>query len=703
LETAGPIAGRVLVRPPLHSITGIALRPIFFVPAQPGLPVAESRDDDLFTDRFDSDLHWYLPDFALAADVDAGFAFAVSQTGQQLSNGQPYNVARLSLTLTKQRPAKAAALSEANPNAVLREIPLQNLTAMLASSYVDESGNPQQRTCSASTIHDNGDGSFSLVFDKSILGASVLDVYQDLCKIGQASVVLKANFPCWSQSPPHPVFSAALTSSALQRTVLMMPRMLAPPNAAAVAFPRAPIPAPHPAPPNWAQVTLPYSENLPLQLKYNAGAYQSRYTITAGNSPSRTILGAGDLSGFGQPQTQYAEFEELGYLPQKYPSLRGAYLGSVNHVIVLIPQRYSIVRASIPASCLALVDSSPSAASKCKFEFDFVIAPEVSPIDLARLAAEIAGHPDLSGFQITFADSLQSTRPSTLVTSFASSVQFATGIALHTFEVTVTVEDTGADTPAVANANLFIQRLCAQSGTDLIGSLNLKLDDGYPDPVVATIDLNFARTAAAVDELLPQIDESAGAIKLTNQSALDLRIQRYALIQGSNVTEFDTPTLISAGGSVSFPLPASSAGSTFAYDAQLALPSPMNAAAVTKFLAIQNTDVQNTQYVVDLITNVDWTKIASLACTVAFPTLPDIQPWQTTLTANLRADTKHIQIPLENAVFTLPATVCITVDAIDPAVAPLTVSLANDFQASPTMVLSQSELVSPPAPPPASS
>ena len=703
-KAAGPIAGRMQVRPPLHSFIGIALRPISFVPTQPSLPVADSRSDNLFTDRFDSNLHWYLPDFALAADVDAGFAFAVSQTGQQLHSGQPYNGARLSLTLTKQPPAQLATFSAANPNAVLREIPLQNLTVILTSAYVDESGNPQQRTFSASTIHDNGNGSLSLIFDKAILGDSVLAVYQDLRSVGQAALVVKASFQCWSRSPPHLMFPVALASAPLQRTVLMAPRSFTATKTTTTAA--AHPPPPTSAPPSWVQVTLPFSEDLPLKLKYSAAGYQLQFTITTGSSSSRVIVGTSDLSSFDQPQTQFAVLSALGNLQSKYPSLSGAYLGS--NTIVLIPQRYSIVRgrSGCSAACLALVDSSPSNASSCKFEFSFVIAPEVSAIDWTKLVAEVAGHPELNGYQITFASFLKTTLSSTLNTSFASNVQFGPGADPYTFAVTVTVQDTGLDSPAVANANLFIQRLCAQSGIDLTGTVYLKLDDGYPDSVQSAVDLNFAHTAGmsfihapGSDELLLQIDEAAGAIKGTNQSPLDLRIQRYALIQGTNLTECDTPFSISAGDSASLPLPANSEGSTFAYDAQLALPSPMNAAAVTKFLSIQNTDVQNTQYVVDLTTNVDWTKIASLACTVTFPTLPGIQPWQTTLTANLQADTRHIQIPLENAVFTLPATVSVTVNPTDPTAAAFTVSLPNDFQVSPTMILSQSQLARPPAPP----
>jgi hypothetical protein len=135
----------------------------------------------------------------------------------------------------------------------------------------------------------------------------------------------------------------------------------------------------------------------------------------------------------------------------------------------------------------------------------------------------------------------------------------------------------------------------------------------------------------------------------------------------------------------------------FFYEAQLALPASLNPSAVAKFLNFQTVDVQNTQYVVALdASGIDFTKVASVACTVTFPTLPSITPWQTTLTANLKADSSHIQIPIENAVFTLPGTINLTVNPVDSNASPFTLTLQNDFTGNPVMVLLQSQLASPP-------
>ena len=58
-------------------------------------------------------------------------------------------------------------------------------------------------------------------------------------------------------------------------------------------------------------------------------------------------------------------------------------MGVISKTIVLIPQSYVIVRAKSGclATCLARVDTSPSSASQCAFEFTFMIAPAVSHIE----------------------------------------------------------------------------------------------------------------------------------------------------------------------------------------------------------------------------------------------------------------------------------------------------------------------------------
>jgi hypothetical protein len=231
----------------------------------------------------------------LAADVDPGFALAVRQTGQQ-ANGQPFLVARLSLRLSKQQPAQAAQFAKANSSAVLREIPLQNLAAVLSSVYTDQNGNPQQRTFSASSIQDQGDGSCLLVFDGTILGDSVLALFQDLRAFGKAAITVNGSFQSWSQSQPHqfffrPVFTAPAAQPASAATLHSLYRNF-------TGAPTHPAPPPSAPPPTWVELKLPYAETFPLGLKYNDNAYELRYTISTATTTNQVILGPGDLIGF---------------------------------------------------------------------------------------------------------------------------------------------------------------------------------------------------------------------------------------------------------------------------------------------------------------------------------------------------------------------------------------------------------------------
>src|SRR5204863_2641126 len=97
-------------------------------PPPASLPLVSSQNGNLFLDRNDANLHWYLPDFNLATDVDPGFAFTASRSGQD-SNGNPFNKARLALRLRKFQPDDVVQFSQANPDAKLQEITLAEISA----------------------------------------------------------------------------------------------------------------------------------------------------------------------------------------------------------------------------------------------------------------------------------------------------------------------------------------------------------------------------------------------------------------------------------------------------------------------------------------------------------------------------------------------------------------------------------------------
>src|SRR5436190_14937924 len=164
-------------------------------PKPASLPLVSSRTGNLFLDRNDATLHWYLPDFNLAADVDPGFAFTASRSGQD-SNGNPFNKARLALRLRKFQPDDVVQFSQANPDAKLQEITLAEISAKLTTSFTDATGQQQQKTFAA-TIDDMGNGDFLLTVDP-ILGQDVIVLYQDLTSFGQVVMNLSATYQALS-------------------------------------------------------------------------------------------------------------------------------------------------------------------------------------------------------------------------------------------------------------------------------------------------------------------------------------------------------------------------------------------------------------------------------------------------------------------------------------------------------------------------
>jgi hypothetical protein len=668
--------------------------PVDVVPRDPppvSLPLLGSRTGSLFTDRADPTLHWYLGEFSLHDDIDRGFVFAASQSGQDES-GNPFYTAQLSVTVHSSQPADVADYSKANPTATLREVPLAEMTATLTSFYTDDTGSLQQRDI-VGTVQDIGGGDFVLTF-RPIVGLSVLGVYQDLTVFGKAQIKLSASFRAWVPRDGAPFASPRFTTVAatsfrpVNAPADMRVRAFAPNAFQTVRVGESPRDVP------LVQTRQVWQTLLPVALKYHQDAYQLKYTVSTDKTPNQVIRDVNDLRDFTRAGSEFRELKALGDLSQRYPSLSRAYVGSLSRTVVVIPDRYSIVRnrTGCAAACMALVDSAASNGSRCKFEFDFTVAPEVSRIEFLQFAQEIANNPDLKDYKLKFPDFLQTSPASSLQTVFKSSVQFTAGLDAHTFLVSVSIEDDGAQTPAVANANLFIAQLCANSGTALLGTLNLKLDDGYADPVPSKLILNFAHTAGS-DELDYAIDTAAAQIKLTNRSPLDLQISRYASVCASALTVVAGAVSLPSASAVSIPLPPEHADLSLAVDAQLVLPTPLGKADAARFLTFQTADVQETQYVIAIdASGVNFNKVDSIVASITFATLAQVVPQVLNLSKHIHADSTHIVIPLENAVFCLPGQVSLTVKSADGTTPDQQFTVQNDFTAQPVLVLLQSDV-----------
>src|SRR5262249_22386238 len=148
-----------------------------------------------------------------------------------------------------------------------------------------------------------------------------------------------------------------------------------------------------------------------------------------------------DLKDFSLTQSEFTELKALGDISQRYATLSRLYIGVLSRTIVVVPRRYAIVRGRFgcAALCMALVDSSAADGSKCKFEFDFTIAGDVSRIEFLKLTQEISSREDLKDYKLKLPDFQRETPPSTLQTTFKSDVQFPAGTDAHTFALTVSI------------------------------------------------------------------------------------------------------------------------------------------------------------------------------------------------------------------------------------------------------------------------
>ena len=222
--------------------------------------------------------------------------------------------------------------------------------------------------------------------------------------------------------------------------------------------------------------------------------------------------------------------------------------------------------------------------------------------------------------------------------------------------------------------------------------MSLKLDDGYSDAVLSPIALNFSHTAGS-DELDVQIDEASAQIKLTNRSPLDLQLSRYALVEGSDISVIPCTLSLPANGFSSLPLPANHAGLLFGADSQLVIPKPLTKSDTARFLNFQTADVQETQYIVAIDgSGVDFNKVDSLLASITFSTLPNVAPRPLRLSQFIHSDSSRIVIPLENAVYTLPGTVNLTVHFVDQGISDLNFTVDNDFTSEPVLVLLQTDI-----------
>ena len=150
------------------------------VDPQQSLPLESTRSANVFHDRFNAQLSWYLPGYQLAADIDATFSFAAG--GEKIDvNDNPYYTATITLTLTKVEPPDVTAYRAANPSVQLHEIPLTGLPVTLTTTANElHDGAAEQSPYTATVATDaSGEPEFVLRADRRRTGA---------CRLLQSSI-----------------------------------------------------------------------------------------------------------------------------------------------------------------------------------------------------------------------------------------------------------------------------------------------------------------------------------------------------------------------------------------------------------------------------------------------------------------------------------------------------------------------------------
>jgi len=677
------------------------IRPLPFVDTTP-LPVATTRSGSLFNDRFSPTTKWYLPNFTLPADQDQLFSFAASQSGTD-EQGHPFNKCMLTLGLKRTIPDDAQNFKEANPTIQLKEIALSNLSATLTTSFTDsDTGNTGHNNYAGKLTPTANDG-YQLTFD-NILGPATIILYNNLLQHG-ASIAIAFHYDSWIPIPQKPPLKPPIILHPVPKPPIVVahPHPFIHPRILNLVQVKASVPITsliqhptQPANPDYSRSTISDLTPLPLDNKYNADSYTLKYTISSAGSPARPIINQNDLLAFNLKQSEFQQLKTFGDIQQKYPSLSRLYIGTLSKTIVAIPVTYSIIRSShgLHAICAAVVDSDAGSDSKCKFEFTFIIAPDVSPIQLAQLSQDISKVPELNGYSLTLPGFLKEGSTPKLLSFPQSSATSSNTPDKHLFGLSIGIRDQQNSSPAVAEANLIIARLCQDQDPYLLATISLKLDDNFADPVETNVILNFHKTSGS-DELIYSINENLKTISFKNNSPFDIMVDRYAVSDGNSLTITSPATEIRAGESVSSTFEAGPDNITVIAESEIVDGGPVPKQDIEKYLLFQVENVAETKYVFGInaaSVDFDTLGIDSIDVQITVAELPNLSIPQFSLVKLRSINSSSALVPIQNAISSLNADLLITVRYLDTSKASVRISLKHQFIDSPILILQDQDL-----------
>jgi hypothetical protein len=691
------------------------------------MPVAGTQHGSMFSDREDAAVTWYLPSFA-RVDPSEAFAFAASEGSVVDSSGAPLDTATVTIAIETIVPPDVVAARTETPGEYLA-IPAVAYDAQLILPYQDAQGNSQTARVPGQ-VTAQSDGSLLVKFS-ALLGSTVIQAYEELASVGGASVEIGFTYnlaehvipwrgplrPRFPLRPPliPPVITPAVKGLAPAEAqspiaaIPMFPPVVRPVLRPIVApvlrpihiGPLLPI-VPVPLQPEgvWIVTSSRALTSVALETIYAAAGYRPRYTLTPRSGATRPIIDVSDLETFDTARSEFRELSSLGDVSVRYPSLSRVFLGQVSGTVYAIPAAYGIVHGKdgCAARIDAVIDTSPTSLSGCRFQLSFELAPVLDPTDLAQLAEDLGGLPEASGLKLTVsAPSAIDERVTPAFSAPVTNVVWASapdgfGLLLS-FEVT----DTGS-MPALVNANLLLAQMTSTGTASLFGTIGVRLDDVYTPPVEATVLVSLDTTCSTDDVAISQ----QPLLTVTNQSPNDLRLVRMRAGAGAKVAINALDQVLPAGQTASLPVADPETASAVVVGRTLALAEPFPRSALGSYLEIRAETIQQAMHALIInATAVDFAAegIAELEIVITLNALPSLAVPTLTLGEQHRVESANVVVPIEAALTGLVATLTITVRAENEATPARELELSNDFAANPIFVLTPAALA--PAPQPA--
>ncbi|MGW0778340.1 hypothetical protein ACWD01_33020 [Streptomyces sp. NPDC002835] len=623
---------------------------------------------------------WFLPAYILPA-MDRKFAFDVVQTSAPATGGGTFNRAAFTLTLKEELSENVLSSVQSGE---LHPVPDLQPVVKLVVPLTEPDGSVTEHTVTGTTATVSGT-SFTAAFELS--GPLVEAVYVHLTLHGKLRLEFEPTYSGYQTAlvtspdtgfPVHgpifhgfqfEVFGDGGNTGGTPFEPSLIDRI-----GAYVFFP----------------CTARFRRSLLIGDKFNTDTHRSRFTITAGDV-TRPIIDANDFRVFAPQRTEYRELTTLGDIPSKYPSLQRVFLGQISGTVIAVPDAYGILVTAqgALAACDSIVDESPASISGCRFHFTFTVGPMADPIDLARLRADVTGVPEAVGrtLRVALPSGLDSRTPSTLQGLRSGQVAFADGDGT-TIQVGVDISD-DRPTPAASLVNLFLQQLASPGTAPLFGSIAVRLDDLFPQPVRSQVLLNLRRTAHNGDlTTTPQSGSQPPSAQATNVGPLDLKLLQCADVRDGQGPEPIVPLggrVLEAGQTTT--LPGVGAVTVVEVSRTLEVAAPLPKADMLTFLTFRTHTVQEVQYPLTVNAtglNFEAEGVSTIKVEIALDANPGDPVPALTLSPSHDIDFVHASLPVDSAVTGLDSTVVLTVNAPSGA---RTVSVAHDFVDEPVLLV----------------